>query len=142
MLRIEFLVFTLSEVFRATLVDGGKMVELVVSIRILDINNNVRKKVYESIVAHNRILFPRNKVQYLTMIYPRSMNFHKKRKSMKSCKLLRNDINVLFVLLTYFRERVSLVEKEKELRRPRKFVYVNLALETRVDGVTDSCKRR
>lgn len=60
-LRIEFLVFTLSEVFRATLVDGGKMVELVVSIRILDINNNVRKKVYESIVAHNRILFPRNK---------------------------------------------------------------------------------
>lgn len=36
-LRIEFLVFTLSEVFRATLVDGGKMVELVVSIRILDI---------------------------------------------------------------------------------------------------------
>lgn len=100
MLRIEFLVFTLSEVFRATLVGGGKMVELVVSIRILDINNNVRKKVYESIVAHNRILFPRNKVQYLTMIYPRSMNFHKKRKSMKSCKLLRNDINVLFVLLT------------------------------------------
>lgn len=43
---------------------------------------------------------------------------------------------------SYFRERVSLVEKEKELRRPRKFVYVNLALETRVDGVTDSCKRR
>lgn len=36
-LQIEFLVFTLSEVFRATLVGGGKMVELVVSIRILDI---------------------------------------------------------------------------------------------------------
>lgn len=50
------------------------------------------------------------------------MNFHKKRKSMKSCKLLRNDINVLFVLLT----RLIFENAFRWLKKKRKATEIRL----------------
>lgn len=97
LLRIEFLVFTLSKVFRVTWSNG-----MVVSIRIR--RRIISKKVYESIMLRIIAYYYFLEIKYLMTI---SINFHKyiyrnfllRRKSIKLffCGIiLRNNISNLF----------------------------------------------